>query len=223
MKTFMTMALLLALTLCRPDISKAEHWPAFEDFVTKCVLIVKAKAIVEKNDTISFEVIETWKGTYDPKVITRTNPEGRYYAYQDEHGVINVSTGQEVILFFSNHNQTTPGKFSPHSTAFPVRDNKVVYGSTSWTLAETFTLEDFKTKIQDLVNQEAMLMQMINALSIFQLGELDAKVKERLAELAELERKKRVVLPPRLRKEDVIKAERKRMGVTEPLPPKQPK
>ena len=41
-----------------------------------------------------------------------------------------------------------------HSTAFPVKDGKVVYGPTSDGLRREYTLSEFKKTIQAIVNSE---------------------------------------------------------------------
>ena len=50
------LAMMVAL-LCNQGVSKAETWPTLEDYIAKCVLIIKTKAIIEDNKTVSFEVV----------------------------------------------------------------------------------------------------------------------------------------------------------------------
>lgn len=151
-RTLLTGVLALAACLSGTPPSRAEAWPTLEAYVAKCVLIVKAKTVVEKEDALSFQVLESWKGKYDPKLFVRTTPDGRFFANKDEHGVVNVSDGQEIVFFFSRHNQPVEGKLTSHSTAFPVRSGKVIYASTSGPapegLRKEYTLEEFKKAIQ---------------------------------------------------------------------------
>ena len=127
----------------------AESWPTLENYVEKCVLIVKAKTTVEQDGRLTFRVIETWKGRYDPQDFVETAEDGRFFASQHEHGV-DVVAGQEIVFFFTRHNQPIEGKLSRHSTAFPIRNGKLTYASTSDWLKQEFTIAEFKKRILDI-------------------------------------------------------------------------
>ncbi len=89
--------------------AKAKEWPALENYVSKCILIVKAKTIVEKDGILTFRVLESWKGNYSPDLFVKTTSDGRFFASQNEHGV-KVMDGQELIFFFTRHNQPVKNK-----------------------------------------------------------------------------------------------------------------
>jgi hypothetical protein len=138
--------------LAAPRFCFAELWPTLEDYVVKCVLIVKAKTIVGQDGELTFGVLENWKGLYDPSDFRRTTEDGRFFAGQGEHGV-NVFDGQEIVFFFTRDNQASNGKLASHSTALSIRHGTLVYTSTSENgLRQQFTVEDFKAQILDLVN-----------------------------------------------------------------------
>jgi len=133
-----------------PQSCFAELWSTLDDYVAKCVLIVKTKTIVERDAALTFRVIETWKGRYDPQDFVQTTEDGRFFASQHEHGV-DVSDGQDIIFFFTRDNQPVEGKLSRHSTAFPIRGRKLTYAATSDWLRQEFTIDEFKKRILDLV------------------------------------------------------------------------
>jgi hypothetical protein len=139
MQRLLVITILLGLTAP----ARAEMWPTLEKYVQDCVLIVKAKAVKDGKQW-TFRVDESWRGTYDPKLFAHTK-DGRFFADQGEHGV-QVVDGQEIIFFFTRHNQGHPTKLTRHSTAFPITKNKVVYASTGQ--PQHFTVADFKLAIQ---------------------------------------------------------------------------
>lgn len=134
-----------------------------DNYVEKCVLIVKAKTEVASDDKLTFRVLETWKGSYDPRDFVRTTEDGRFFASQHEHGV-DVTDGQEVVFFFTRENQPVPGKLSSHSTAFPVRNGRITYAATSDGLREIFAVDEFKRQIWDLV--EGVEVEIVSARKI---------------------------------------------------------
>ncbi len=148
--------LLLIFTLASllvPEVLRAESVPPFEKFASNCVLIVKARQAgpfsTNENFVLTFEVTETWKGRFDPQTFTKTSPEGYIRAGQGEHGV-RVTAGQEIIFFFTRHNQPE-GKLARHNAAFPITDGKLVYGSTSESVeSRVFTTAEFKRAIAAL-------------------------------------------------------------------------
>ncbi len=143
-----------AIAVLVSNAAFAEMWPTFENYVDKCVLIVKAKTVsdgVEK--PLTFQVLESWKGQYRPELLKNTTPDGRFIEFQGHHG-IDVTNGQEIVFFFTRHNQPDEGPMISHSTAFPVKDGKVVYGSTSDGLRKEYTLAEFKKKIHHLMKTE---------------------------------------------------------------------
>jgi hypothetical protein len=133
-------------------------WPTLENYVRDCVLIVKTRAVLEEDGRFTYEVLESWKGVYDPEKFVRTTPSGRLFAAMSSHGLTDVVEGQEVIFFFTEGNQPPGGKLAWHSTSFPVRDGKVVYGSsidildlTGTHVRREYELEEFRRAIIDLV------------------------------------------------------------------------
>lgn len=141
-------------------LGRAETWPSLEDYVRDCALIVKARQVGPFTDRdgamLTFEVLESWKGQFDPKLFATVTPEGYLRAGQGEHGV-NVVAGQEIIFFYTRRNQSEDG-FAHHSTSFPIEDGKVVYGRTSdggARFPKTYTVEEFKKKIQDIRASES--------------------------------------------------------------------
>jgi hypothetical protein len=129
----------VCLLLCVPVVCLGELWPSLDAYVEECVLIVKARTEVAHDGILTFRVLETWKGKYDPQDFVRTTEDGRFFAAQHEHGV-EVADGQEVVFFFTPLNQLVPGKLSRHSTAFPIRDGKVTYATTSDWLREVLAI-----------------------------------------------------------------------------------
>lgn len=127
--------------------SEAEEWPTLPEYVNDCVLIVKARTVVLSNGSLTFRVIENWKGTYDPSMMARTTTDGRFFATPGEHGV-NVFDGQEIIFFFTRHNQPNPPLLSRHSTAFPIVGGQIIWASTSDSDRRVYTVRQF----QQLIN-----------------------------------------------------------------------
>ena len=127
----------------------AELWPTLDDYVSRCVLIVKARAThdANENEMCTFEVLESWKGHFDAAGFATGMAQGNVVrARQGEHGV-NVTRGQEIVLFYTRHNQ--PGeKLLFHSTAFPINDGTITYAATNYGgLREEMTVEGFKQRI----------------------------------------------------------------------------
>lgn len=145
---FLYVTVLILVATTKPCF--AEYWPTLENYVEKCVLIVKAKTTVEQDGRLTFRVTETWKGRYEPEDFVETAEDGRFFASQHEHGV-DVADGQEIVFFFTRDNQPFKDKLSHHSTAFPIRDGTIIYASTSDSLSEEFSVQDFKKCILNLV------------------------------------------------------------------------
>src|SRR5262245_63812948 len=59
--------------------ARAEDWPSLDRYVSDCTLIVKAKTVTEHGH-LTFRVVETWRGTYDPKQFVAVTADGRFYA-----------------------------------------------------------------------------------------------------------------------------------------------
>jgi hypothetical protein len=137
--------------------ARGEAWRKLDDHVADCTLIVKAKTVDEKGK-LTFRVVESWRGTFDPKVFASTTSDGRFFADQGEHGV-KVVDGQEIVFFFSAANQPDPKKLGRHSTAFPIVKGKVVYASTS-TESKEFTIDEFKRAIQKVPMKSASAQGM---------------------------------------------------------------
>jgi hypothetical protein len=136
------------------SFSRAEDWPTLPEYVAKCVLIIEARQIgpfsAEKSARLSFEVIECWKGDFKPEIFEYLTKENYLVAEQGEHGVNITSSGQRIIFFFTRHNQPE-GRLISHSTAFPIKEGKVVYAATGnpgTTLV--FEVDEFKKKITEL-------------------------------------------------------------------------
>ena len=154
MKHLTQAALSLSVTLVACAPAHAELWPTLEDYVSRCVLIVKATTVSEGADKpLTFTVLESWKGQYHPNLLKHTKPDGRFIEYQGHHG-INVVDGQEIVFFFTRHNNPPKGPLSSHNTAFPVKDGKIVYASTNDHLRKEYTLEEFKKRVKELVKME---------------------------------------------------------------------
>ncbi len=145
--------LLICFTLgTLPQTASAETCPTLSEYVADCILIVKAKqigALPEIQDSnLTFKVIDTWKGTFDPHEFARITPEGYIIASQGEHGV-HVEKDQEIIFFFTRHNQPT-NKISVHSTAFPIASGRLTYASTGLDLKYEYTVENFRAAIDSI-------------------------------------------------------------------------
>lgn len=110
-------AALALLSAC--PTARAEQWPTLEEYVGKCVLIVKAKTVVEHDGKLSFQVLESWKGKYDPQEFVRTTAEGRFFANKDEHGVVNVAQGQEIVSSSPATTSRPTESWSPTAPLFP--------------------------------------------------------------------------------------------------------
>ena len=109
---------------------QAKSWPPLKDFVSNGVLVVKARQAGEfpprKGDKLSFEIPESWKGHFDPRDFTEICLEGYNQAWPGEHGM-NVVAGQEIVFYFSRHNQPVEVKLTQHGTAFPINRGRIVY------------------------------------------------------------------------------------------------
>ena len=136
-------------------IARAERWPSLDSSVSDCVLIVKARTVFEGTDnTVTFKIEESWKGKYAPDMLKNTTKDGRYVTYKGKHGV-NVVDGQEMVFFFTRHNHPGTGPLDSHSTAFPVKDGKIVYASTSEVHWKEYTVGEFKKAIIALIEKQA--------------------------------------------------------------------
>jgi hypothetical protein len=143
-------ALLWFVTLA--SVARAEPWPTLDQYVSDCVLILRARATpeVSANGQRTFEVIEAWVGEFRPSDFVDGVARGRTLrAYDGEHGV-HVVAGQEIIFFYTRWNQPNEGLRS-HSTAFPVVDGKVIYASTSDWDRQEMAVETFRRRIQAAV------------------------------------------------------------------------
>jgi hypothetical protein len=137
----------LLLTALAVSDLRAEEWPSLDRYASNCVLVVKARQVgnfSDKEDSkLTFEVVETWKGRFDQRDFTGLSPEGYIQAAQGEHGV-RVTAGQEIVFFFTRHNQPE-GKLRIHSTAFPIRTGRVVYAITGEPgIRQEMSVEEFK-------------------------------------------------------------------------------
>ena len=122
----------------------AESWMPLGHYVDLCSLIVKAKTVVAEDKTLTFEVLETWKGSFDPKEFVRIRGE-RFLARAGEHGV-EVTDGQGIVFFFVGSDRDDKGRYHAHSTSFPIKDEKLVYAATS-EAPQPFTTAAFKRAI----------------------------------------------------------------------------
>jgi hypothetical protein len=126
-----------------------ESWPTLEKYAKDCVLIVRVKQVGAYSDrdgaALELKVLETWVGKFDPKEFTETK-DGHIVAHFGEHGM-KLKEGQEAIVFYTRHNQPAD-KLASHSTAFPIDDEKVVYGSMSESERQTLTVKDFRSRIE---------------------------------------------------------------------------
>lgn len=173
----MVVFMMVAVSLCARGVAHAEEWPSLEDYVARCALIIKAKAIVAPNKSVSFEMVETWKGTYNPQGLMRSTPEGAYGPFDNSYRVAN---GQEIVFFFTQYHPRNQSKLDQHSTAFPITNGKLTYASTGWFMAKEYTVPDFRDTIQSQVRQEDDLMRIIGALSFRRLRILKSRVDELL-------------------------------------------
>jgi hypothetical protein len=141
-------AFIVVATLTIASSSFAEYWQPLDEYVSKCVLIVKARATdaPDKNGMCTFEILETWKGHFDPAGFATGMAEGNVIrAPQGEHGV-QVTRGAEIILFYTRQNQPDQ-KLHSSSTVFPIDHGKMIYAATSDLLRQEMPLEVFKQRI----------------------------------------------------------------------------
>lgn len=153
MKTSVQFIFTLALPyILAPESSRAEALPPFDKFASMCVLVVKARHVGRFSSVpgypLSFEVIETWRGSFVPQGFTSTTPEGYIQANQGEHGV-RVTAGQEIVFLYTRHNQPK-GTLNRHTTALPIRDGNLHYGSTWDGEYREFTIAEFENAITSL-------------------------------------------------------------------------
>ena len=77
----------------------------------------------------------------------------RYIESQGHHG-IDVTQGQEIVFFFTRRNQPATGKLVSHSTAFPIKDGRLVYArSAEGGVRQEFTVADFKKRVLEIANR----------------------------------------------------------------------
>ncbi len=153
MKTSVQFIFTLAIPyILAPQISRAEALPPFDKFASVCVLVVKARQVGRFSSVpgypLSFEVIETWRGSFLPQALTSTTPEGYIQANQGEHGV-RVTAAQEIVFLYSRHNQPK-GTLNRHTTALPITDGKLHYGSKWDGEYREFTIAELKKIIADV-------------------------------------------------------------------------
>jgi hypothetical protein len=140
---------ILAVLVLAPA-ARAELWAPLEDFVGKCVVIVKAKAVGESGDWRELAVVEVWIGSRDA---IQLNDRGNYMSLKGEAGV-NVETGQEIVIFFARDSERG-GKLTRHGAAFPIVDGKLVYASTSDDYRAEYTVADFKRTVIEIARAKA--------------------------------------------------------------------
>jgi hypothetical protein len=131
---------------------RAETWPSLELYVQWCSLIVKCKTEVG----VGYRVTETWKGVYDPDLFTHRPPAG-YINTNNWHGNDEVEDGREIVFFFTPKDYDA--KLDAHSTAFHVKNGRVVYASTSWGMQREYTVEEFRRAIRSIVRRQAMAVR----------------------------------------------------------------
>ena len=138
------------LLLLLAAAARAELWAPLNDYVRRCPLIVRAKAIEVDEGEIRFRILKSWRGSFDAKRFLpyRVTDKGEYVATAGEHGV-RVVAGQEIVFFFG---PATDGKFGPHSTSFPVVEGRVLYASTSDDdeLRRWWDVHEFEARIRAL-------------------------------------------------------------------------
>ena len=137
---------LTCLLLANAGRLHAEAWPTLQQYVAKCILVVQARVVSQDSDAVVFEVEESWTGHFDPRDHDNATSDGKI-ALHLEHGLVDVHDGQTIVLFFTADDRRPGEKISRHSTAFPVRDGKIVYASTSSDLWQEFSLPDFKKAV----------------------------------------------------------------------------
>jgi hypothetical protein len=126
----------------------SELWPTLDDYVNKCVVIAKATTIETRDDGRRvFRVDEVWKGNIE---LMPLDQNSHYVEWQGKNG-IDVTNGQEIVFFFTLHNQPSPDKLHRHNASFPVNDGKIIYAVTSEWHPEEFTLVEFKRRIGDIM------------------------------------------------------------------------
>ena|SRR6185436_10928655 len=135
-------------------LASGELWPPLEDYVHQSVLITRARATVLPSSTpdapimVELHMLEVWKGHFEPDTFgSDCLHPGVYRTYLGEHG-LDVVDGQEVILFFTRDNQPEPDHLTRHSTAFPIRDGKLVYARTSDAYYQEYTVEEFEKVVR---------------------------------------------------------------------------
>lgn len=122
-----------------------------EGFVKNALLIVKCKA--EKDgDLFKFKVQEVWKGKYAPDKFNEKPPDG-YILTNNWHGNENPKDGDEVIFFFTQNSLYSKGILGAHSTAFQVKDGKIIYASTNMMLRKEYKVADFKNAILKIIRK----------------------------------------------------------------------
>ena len=138
------------------SLARGENWSPLEEYVQQCVLITKARATVlppsSPNAPVKVELrmLEVWKGHFEADTFgSDCLHPGVYRAYLEEHG-LHVVDGQEVILFFTRHNQPDPDHLTRHSTAFPIRDGKLIYAKTSNEYYQEYTVEEFEKAVRGI-------------------------------------------------------------------------
>jgi hypothetical protein len=134
--------------------SRAETWAPLEDYVKACPLIVKCTTEV-KGDTVIYKVQEAWKGTCSPDLFRQPPPDGHLYT-NTWHGNQNPTHGREVIFFFTAAPLSTNGKLTLHSTAFVVKDDKIVYAPTDegGGLRRQYAVADFRREILRIAREQ---------------------------------------------------------------------
>lgn len=120
-----------AVVIAATPAARAEMWPPLADYVASATLIVEARATGRRGGEITFEVVDTLVGTYRPERMENRDGARGFIATAGQHGLDNVALGSRVFFIFTSHNQPRLPKLSSHSTAFVVRNDKVVYGATT--------------------------------------------------------------------------------------------
>ena len=112
---------IIAFAAAAQSASPGKILAAFKDFVSNGVLVVKARAgrrvPPRKGDKLSFEIPESWKGRSIPAISPKSAWRGITRHGRASAGM-NVVAGQEIVFYFSRHNQPVEVELHPARHCF---------------------------------------------------------------------------------------------------------
>jgi hypothetical protein len=128
--------------------ARAEAWPTFDDLASSRFLLIVHCRVQEIEGRKAFKLLEVWKGRYGPLAFAKQPPTGYIETPGPGGGPEVHAVGDEVILFYTNHNQSQEG-ISRHDMTLLVNGGKIIYPPETELFSgkRDYTVEEFRREI----------------------------------------------------------------------------